>query len=81
MRKIGQNWPGDTALTSDGKAIAYIRKMLSQLTQPQHFEAAWARLELAWEEGGEFAVVPMHRKSQWEELQEQYGSPLAGGAA
>jgi hypothetical protein len=81
MRKIGQNWPGDTALTSDGKAIAYIRKMLSQLTQPQHFEAAWARLELAWEEGGESAVIPMHRKSQWEELQEQYGSPLAGGAA
>ena len=80
MRKIGQNWPGDTALTSDGKAIAYIRKMLSQLTQPQHFEAAWARLELAWEEGAESAVVPMKRLSQFEELVAQYGSPMGGAA-
>lgn len=81
MRKIGQEWPGSYALTSDGKAIAYIRKMLSNLAKPQEYEAAWARLELAWEEGEESAVVPMRRKSQWEELQEQYGSPLAGGAA
>jgi len=80
MRKIGQDWPGSYALTSDGKAIAYIRKMLSQLTQPQHFEAAWARLELAWEEGAESAVVPMKRLSQFEELVAQYGSPMGGAA-
>jgi hypothetical protein len=80
MQKIGRNWPGDTAITSDGKAIAYIRKLLSQLMQPQYFEAAWARLELAWEEGGEAAVVPMKRLSQYEELVAQYGSPMGGAA-
>lgn len=78
MRKLGQDWPGSHALTTDGRAIAHIRKLLSNLTKPQEFEAAWARLELAWEEGAE--AVPIQRLTQAEELAQRFAYYTEGAA-
>jgi len=74
LKKISQPW-GDR-LDSDGKAIAHARSLLSKLRQPQNYEAAIARIELAWAEGE--ASSTAQRKTQWEELQELY--PQATGA-